>query len=54
MRPVSSVALRVHWGGACGRGGGVGGPGLVERHYRSVFKDGLFIQSKLIRYRGRS
>ena len=43
VRPVSSVARRVHWGGACGRGGGVGGPGLVERHYRSIFKDGLFI-----------
>ena len=43
MRPVSGAARRVHWGGVCGRGGGVGEPGVVERHYRSLFKDGLFL-----------
>ena len=51
MRPVPSVARRVHWGGACGRGGGGGGPGLAERHYLSLFKDGLFFYKSLVRLR---
>ena len=42
VRPVSGVTRRVHWGGVCsGRGGAVGEPGVVERHYRSLFMDGL-------------
>ena len=37
VRPVLGVTRRVHWGGACGRGGGVGGSAVPYVLYIATF-----------------